>query len=181
MWTAVYFLLGWGATESTTKIRKLWFHPSFSHLPYNSEASPFSCSRLPTWDRKYSMIFFSQSALKHKGGSIQIHYWRRLRCLWWCKVCSVLAFPLKGQSLCTGEQHCFQVSITEESFYDLVAPTRALQTGTPEEAAEAFLHGLLCPGLQPTPVPWARSPPRDVAAAISLPTDHYFSLNNAMP
>lgn len=54
-------------------------------------------------------------------------------------------FHLKNTDPVTGEQYCFQVSIREGGktvppFYNLVAPTRALQTDAQEAAMVTFLH-----------------------------------------
>lgn len=78
------------------------------------------------------------------------------------KIFSVLALVPEGHSLSSGVQHCFQVSIMGESFHNLVAPTRALQTEVPEKPMETLLRG-------PAPTPWApSSPPREDMTTFSL-------------
>lgn len=150
MWTAVYFLLGWDATESSTKMRRFKFHPSFSHLPYNSAASLLSCSCLPTWDRKYHVISL-QSALKHKDGSIQMHYWHRLRSLLCSKVWVCWPFHLKDRVSVRENNIGFKFPSWKSLFTIWLHPLEPCRQAHQRKLQKPSSMGC-CPALRPAPV-----------------------------
>lgn len=179
MWTTGLFLLCWDTTESTIKVRRQRLHPSFSPSPYNSSARQFSSLCPLNQERKHPMIFFSKVFWNTRMDQFKYIISADWDSCGAPKFATWGPFYLKDK-VCTGKQLCFKVS-TSESFHSSVAPTRALQTGAAEEAAETFLHGLLCPAHRPAPVLELMLHWGEDVAATPLLTKNYFLLSNTIP